>query len=498
MSSFNYYEILGVQPDATPDQVKKAHHRLAKVHHPDFATLENTAGETTYQKLLNEVYDVLSDPVKRKRYDESGYCLKTDTPPPSESTEEPPVLVVQISELLRKTELEVDTTHQTELVIENQGRAAKVVDISYTPHDKWLKIVSVQKLGEREAQIIVIIDTHDLSLNQHYSGSITIMMDQTHATISISFQTVPPTHRSINYTSDDGCYSVPPPPSPLRPKPTPSPPPDPPLTPVDNSTWNWKMTGAIIGVVEAIMLALMIFFLWSLLFRGPSRHNYTDADIGHTATTTPSNAPTSAPSDTTIIVPLRFNQLIEIGEIPSPYSPPDRHDTIYSNSYVVDCTIGGQNVLGPVGGIYCNDYINGRSGVVRQYLTTLPNGLEVTIYPYDASYQSTIDYSSDGSRYMIHNRHSYVVSVRNPQKDEYHGLYANLSIECDGTIGEVWSRLRGEQQESIYTILKCPSPYRTIEFSFSFNHATVHTCRNKESGTREITLPDGVLTISLK
>lgn len=62
----NYYAILEVPPTATMDQIKHSYRRLARLHHPDL----NAQALDIHIKRLNEAYSVLSDPVKRARYDE--------------------------------------------------------------------------------------------------------------------------------------------------------------------------------------------------------------------------------------------------------------------------------------------------------------------------------------------------------------------------------------------------------------------------------------------
>jgi len=61
------YEALGVRPDASPEDIKKAYRRLAKRYHPD-----STGGDKAKESRFKEVstaYDILSDPGKRARYD---------------------------------------------------------------------------------------------------------------------------------------------------------------------------------------------------------------------------------------------------------------------------------------------------------------------------------------------------------------------------------------------------------------------------------------------
>jgi molecular chaperone DnaJ len=67
----DYYEVLGIGRDATPEQIKKAYRRCAHKHHPDRNT---DAGAEAKFKEAAEAYEVLSDPAKRRRYDQFGHA----------------------------------------------------------------------------------------------------------------------------------------------------------------------------------------------------------------------------------------------------------------------------------------------------------------------------------------------------------------------------------------------------------------------------------------
>jgi curved DNA-binding protein len=66
----DYYSTLGVAKTATEKELKQAYRKLARKHHPDVNPTDKTA-ESRF-KELNEAYEVLGDPAKRKKYDELG------------------------------------------------------------------------------------------------------------------------------------------------------------------------------------------------------------------------------------------------------------------------------------------------------------------------------------------------------------------------------------------------------------------------------------------
>jgi curved DNA-binding protein len=70
MAYIDYYKILGIGKDASPEEVKKAYRKLARKHHPDLNPNDKEAHRTFQQ--INEANEVLSDPEKRKKYDQYG------------------------------------------------------------------------------------------------------------------------------------------------------------------------------------------------------------------------------------------------------------------------------------------------------------------------------------------------------------------------------------------------------------------------------------------
>jgi DnaJ-class molecular chaperone len=63
----NYYEILGIAPMASTNEIKKAYRELSFKYHPDRNQMSSTTNEI--MKKINEAYTTLSNPIKRRDYD---------------------------------------------------------------------------------------------------------------------------------------------------------------------------------------------------------------------------------------------------------------------------------------------------------------------------------------------------------------------------------------------------------------------------------------------
>ena len=72
MAKRDYYEVLGVGRDADDKQLKKAFRKFARKYHPDLNPNDKAAEQRF--KEVNEAYEILGDPAKRKQYDSFGHA----------------------------------------------------------------------------------------------------------------------------------------------------------------------------------------------------------------------------------------------------------------------------------------------------------------------------------------------------------------------------------------------------------------------------------------
>src|SRR5579871_2415183 len=79
----DYYEILGVKKSASADDIRKAFRKLARKYHPDVNPGDKASEEKF--KALSEANEVLSDPKKRKIYDQVGFYSDNIDPAAAEA-----------------------------------------------------------------------------------------------------------------------------------------------------------------------------------------------------------------------------------------------------------------------------------------------------------------------------------------------------------------------------------------------------------------------------
>jgi len=80
------YDVLGIKPDASVDDIKKAYRKQALKTHPDKVSKDDKQAAEKFREV-SQAYEILSDPEKRKIYDQSGleYLLRGGASPPPPS-----------------------------------------------------------------------------------------------------------------------------------------------------------------------------------------------------------------------------------------------------------------------------------------------------------------------------------------------------------------------------------------------------------------------------
>ncbi len=73
-SKKDYYDVLGIKRSASEAEIKNAYRKLAREHHPDMVAKEDKEQAEKRFKEINEAYQVLNDPEKRKMYDQYGHA----------------------------------------------------------------------------------------------------------------------------------------------------------------------------------------------------------------------------------------------------------------------------------------------------------------------------------------------------------------------------------------------------------------------------------------
>ena|SRR5687768_3898059 len=70
----NHYQVLGIDTNASEDEIRTAYKKLARTYHPDLNPKRPRSAHDRFRQL-QEAYDVLSDPISRQQYDQSlGLC----------------------------------------------------------------------------------------------------------------------------------------------------------------------------------------------------------------------------------------------------------------------------------------------------------------------------------------------------------------------------------------------------------------------------------------
>lgn len=121
----NYYDILQVNRNASPEIIDKAYKTLAKKYHPDLQAEENKKQSEEILKEINEAYEILSEPEKKQAYDSSLAQQETQASNSNEATYTAPLSEDELryrhqQEILRQQKLQQERLYQEQLQREQE------------------------------------------------------------------------------------------------------------------------------------------------------------------------------------------------------------------------------------------------------------------------------------------------------------------------------------------------------------------------------------------
>ena len=184
----NYYEILGIEESATTEEIKKAYRNLALWCHPDRVPegIKKKAEEEF--KKIQEAYDILADPGKRKQYDEQLKILKTGQPFDQADSPNNPVLQADKTYFEFK-DLIWGTVVSDSISVSNAGGGTLTGTVKAVYG--WIVLSESVIDAPYSQEIKMTIDTTILLANQAYSEEIEIRTNGGNETIHIDISTLP-------------------------------------------------------------------------------------------------------------------------------------------------------------------------------------------------------------------------------------------------------------------------------------------------------------------
>lgn len=175
----DYYEILGVSPDASAENIRAARNRKAMDFHPDRLSsvsepVRNLAEEQL--KNVNRAYEVLSDVQERKKYDAEWI-----------QTHSPPKPVVRPS-IIRFDDAAPGDFHTGSFTIQNQGGA--YTKLWFSDPDSWVKVTGYESVSDAdELPLRVNLELIGQEWNKRYTETITVRLDDVETTVRVELHT---------------------------------------------------------------------------------------------------------------------------------------------------------------------------------------------------------------------------------------------------------------------------------------------------------------------
>jgi len=185
----DYYQILGVDPDATQEEIKKTYRYKASVFHPD--RLKGFPESTQQQaeedlKRINRAHQVLKDPQKRKQYHSEWLRRGGESKKASLSKPKP----VVDSPCISFSNVEPGEVKRASFIIRNTG--GPYDRIWFSNPDSWVRVVDYVSLSNKdELPQRVEIEIEGIDWEKSYSEYIIVKLDEEEIQVRVELQTKP-------------------------------------------------------------------------------------------------------------------------------------------------------------------------------------------------------------------------------------------------------------------------------------------------------------------
>lgn len=185
----DYYQILGVSPDASAEDIKETYRYRVNILHPDrlMGVPESVRRRAEKElKKINQAYEVLGDPQKRQEY-HSEWLKRKISPKQVFTPKSKPIVYPQ---RIRFSDLEPGEKKQASFIIRNLGSPYK--KIWFSNPNSWVKVMNWASLTTSdELPMRVEIEAKGEDWGKSYSESIRVKLDDEETQVRVTLQTKP-------------------------------------------------------------------------------------------------------------------------------------------------------------------------------------------------------------------------------------------------------------------------------------------------------------------
>ena len=180
----DYYQVLGVDPDASDEEIKNAFHYKCQTTHPDKVPERFKQRATAEFKRIKEAYETLKDPEKRRQYHEE-WLQRAGKIPTSERPKPRPVVTPPS---IRFSDVAAGDVQRGSFVVQNEGGPYE--RIQFSNPDSWVRISDYQSIDPSdELPLQIEIEAVGEEWEKHYVDYITVRLDDQEAQVKVELQT---------------------------------------------------------------------------------------------------------------------------------------------------------------------------------------------------------------------------------------------------------------------------------------------------------------------